>query len=115
MSIVSLSSSFFSYAANRSEQIGDFIQVSPQDMSLNQLVWHQDDFASQPGRPVYVASVMPMGGLKSFGRKQAEIVAGHMKRVNEKGITVWLRCVFSKNVGRDLYRCLIASPGLDMR
>jgi len=78
--------------------IGDFIQISSSDLSFQQIKDHKADFNANPTQAVYMASIMPISGLRDFGDAEVNAIAENMAKINETGQTVYLRFAFIFNL-----------------
>lgn len=76
--------------------VGDYITISPTDMSLQALQAHRADLLAQPTKPVYMATIMPES-LQSWNSTQADVVSEAMASLNAAGVLTWVRFAHEMN------------------
>ncbi|ORY88450.1 glycoside hydrolase superfamily [Leucosporidium creatinivorum] len=80
--------------------IGDYLNVSPNDYSLSQVDYHLPSvvrLARESARPVYAPALLYGASLDTWTTEMTDAVADKMLRINQQGVTVWLRFCFEMN------------------
>ncbi|GAA5904588.1 hypothetical protein JCM5296_005242 [Sporobolomyces johnsonii] len=80
--------------------IGDYINVSPTDYSFAQVEYHLDEVvrvANGDVKAVYAPAVLFSSSLEDWSPAMSSALAQAMRKVNQRGVTVWLRWCFEMN------------------
>ncbi|GAA5865487.1 hypothetical protein JCM1840_001414 [Sporobolomyces johnsonii] len=80
--------------------IGDYINVSPTDYSFAQVDYHLDEVvrvANGDVKAVYAPAVLFSSRLEDWSPAMSSALAQAMRKVNQRGVTVWLRWCFEMN------------------
>ncbi|GAA5951531.1 hypothetical protein JCM3765_005962 [Sporobolomyces pararoseus] len=82
--------------------IGDYLNVSPNDYSFNQVDYHLESvvkIATGKVKAVYAPAVLFSDSLDKWTDQMTKNLVSKMKEVNRRGVTVWLRFLFEMNGG----------------
>lgn len=77
--------------------VGDYLNVGPNSYSLSQVEYHLPEvvrIARGRVKPVYAPALLYGANLDTWTDEITQAVAQKMKRVNDQGVTVWLRLLF---------------------
>ena len=79
--------------------IGDYIDISEDDMSLSQARWHSDAIVRLREYSVYAPAIRPRMTLDKWTDEMSQAVAQMALGFNRQGVKVWLRFAWEMNGG----------------
>ncbi|EGG09395.1 family 26 glycoside hydrolase [Melampsora larici-populina 98AG31] len=82
--------------------MGDYINLEKTGPNANDINVHLGYIKGLKGNPVWQIALMPYLGLESVTQEVANSIAQSMLRINQQGITVWLR--FAHEMNGDWYK-----------
>lgn len=80
--------------------VGDYLNVSPDDYSFSQVDYHLDSvsrLARESARPVYAPALLYGASIDTWTPEMTDALATAMLKINQRGVTVWLRFCFEMN------------------
>jgi hypothetical protein len=79
--------------------IGDYIDISEDDMSLSQAQYHSAAIMRLQGLAVYAPAIRPRFTLDKWTPAMSQAVANMARNFNRQGMPVWIRFAWEMNGG----------------